>query len=813
MNRSRKTRTHQILLGNMQLALHIIILITLILSIFMVTTPAQAADQPVTLTITELIQIGDDLDTTTLGDFYANVNINGTSFSTSEISHLPPGGFIVPTGNLLSSPWVFTANVPSGTPSVQIHIEIVDSDWPDPNDTADIKAGPGETITIDVDLATGKWTGDVNWPQSCTSGPFDLDSDSAGICFDVNTISVSGDVDEDGLLDNWEQKGVDLDLDGVIDIDLPAFGANPFRKDIFVELDCIVAADHTHCPRQDSIEDNAYAFARASVSNLDGTIGVQLHVDVGPLYGSGAIAIAPGPGGAASTYGDFGGGGNQIPEAGNEIIESFSQPKGNGTPFADLKSNFFNDGRALIFHYAIFGHQTNSRSATNDCTSGEASDIPGHDFFVTLGGSPVGIPTFPCWGANANGLSVGTRAEQAGTFMHELGHTIGLHHGGNESIFNFKPNYLSVMNYSFQMCNVRSSPNGAIPGGCDYSRVALPPLAVTQLDETSLDECIGIDAGVFGFGPINWDADGILEGVTNCQPPNNINVQMDINTDGLKTLLGGFDDWTNLQYREGISGPGAGEGVLDEADPQTIEDAKESISDILAPGIVVTKTGPATALPGDVLNYSVEIRNEGSGPAFDAVLTDTAPDGTSQVSNIGAIVVGDMVTQDSNFTVPAEACPGEFTGASATLDFKDFVGNPLTASGSAPLEILDIVAPTITLSVSPTILWPPNHKLYNVAATISVTDECDPNPAVTLISIVSNEPATGFLGNGDKGADVMGAVFGTDDRTFSLRAERGTGGQNTGRVYTITYRVTDSSGNSSEATATVTVPTNSSNIP
>jgi hypothetical protein len=129
--------------------------------------------------------------------------------------------------------------------------------------------------------------------------------------------------------------------------------------------------------------------------------------------------------------------------------------------------------------------------------------------------------------------------------------------------------------------------------------------------------------------------------------------------------------------------------------------------------------------------------------------------------------------------------------------FEDFVSNQLTASDSAPLEILDIIPPTITLSVSPTILWPPNHKFQDITATISVTDECDPNPDVTLISVTSNEPETGFLGNGDKGPDIQGAAFGTDDRLFSLRAERARR-PNTG--YTITYRVTDASSNFTDAT-------------
>ena len=37
------------------------------------------------------------------------------------------------------------------------------------------------------------------------------------------------DSDQDGLLDHWETQGIDLEGTGVIDLDLPAMGANPFK--------------------------------------------------------------------------------------------------------------------------------------------------------------------------------------------------------------------------------------------------------------------------------------------------------------------------------------------------------------------------------------------------------------------------------------------------------------------------------------------------------------------------------------------------------------------------------------------------------
>jgi uncharacterized repeat protein (TIGR01451 family) len=304
-----------------------------------------------------------------------------------------------------------------------------------------------------------------------------------------------------------------------------------------------------------------------------------------------------------------------------------------------------------------------------------------------------------------------------------------------------------------------------------------------------------------------------------CQA-NTTNVQADINGDGVFSPtsptddpLTGFEDWPNLQYSLVALASARGSGsvpIEDEADPETIRESREFMAAMAAPGVVVDKTGPTTAKPGDLLTYTTQIRNQGRGPALQAVLTDTRPNGGTQVEELNAIVVGGLVTRTSNFTVPLNACPGDFTGASAAVTFKDFVSNELTASDSAPLQVLDVAPPTLTVTVSPAILWPPNHKFQDIVVAITVEDNCDPHPTVTLVSVTSNEPETGCLGNGDKGPDIEGAALGTDDRAFSLRSERGTGGQSTGRVYTITYRASDQYGNSKDAVATVTVPTSNS---
>jgi hypothetical protein len=116
---------------------------------------------------------------------------------------------------------------------------------------------------------------------------------------------------------------------------------------------------------------------------------------------------------------------------------------------------------------------------------------------------------------------------------------------------------------------------------------------------------------------------------------------------------------------------------------------------------------------------------------------------------------------------------------------------------------LDHTPPALTVTLSPTVLWPPNHQMQEVVATITVTDDKDPHPTVKLVSITSSEPDDG-LGDGDMPNDIQNADFGTDDRQFLLRAERS--GTGPGRTYTVTYEARDAAGNVSQATVKVTAP-------
>jgi hypothetical protein len=119
------------------------------------------------------------------------------------------------------------------------------------------------------------------------------------------------------------------------------------------------------------------------------------------------------------------------------------------------------------------------------------------------------------------------------------------------------------------------------------------------------------------------------------------------------------------------------------------------------------------------------------------------------------------------------------------------------------VTVVDTTAPTISVSVSSAELWPPNHKMVEEVATVSVADVCDPGASFVLTSIVSNEPDDDG-GDGNTVDDVQGAEFGTPDTTFLLRAERN--GDGTGRTYTVTYTATDAAGHSQDSSVVVTVP-------
>jgi len=109
--------------------------------------------------------------------------------------------------------------------------------------------------------------------------------------------------------------------------------------------------------------------------------------------------------------------------------------------------------------------------------------------------------------------------------------------------------------------------------------------------------------------------------------------------------------------------------------------------------------------------------------------------------------------------------------------------------GDAPPP--DTTNPTLSVELDKASVWPPNHKMVTVNATVNAADEGSGLESVILTSVTSNAPASAD-------SDIIAAV-GTDARSFQVRAEKG-------RVYTVTYTATDKAGNRTVATATIAVP-------
>jgi cysteine-rich repeat protein len=121
-----------------------------------------------------------------------------------------------------------------------------------------------------------------------------------------------------------------------------------------------------------------------------------------------------------------------------------------------------------------------------------------------------------------------------------------------------------------------------------------------------------------------------------------------------------------------------------------------------------------------------------------------------------------------------------------------------------PVTVVDEAPPTISVDVSPDMLWPPNHRMVDIAATVTAADTCGAT-TVVLTDVASDEPDNA-VGNGDGNTDndIQEADLGTSDFALLLRAERD--GSGDGRTYTVTYTATDAAGNETSGAAVVEVP-------
>ncbi len=115
------------------------------------------------------------------------------------------------------------------------------------------------------------------------------------------------------------------------------------------------------------------------------------------------------------------------------------------------------------------------------------------------------------------------------------------------------------------------------------------------------------------------------------------------------------------------------------------------------------------------------------------------------------------------------------------------------------LTVVDTTPPEFDLSVTPTMLWPPDHKMVEITPSWTVSDKCDQMPDVSLVNIVANE-GDNTIGDGHTTDDIQI----NEDGSIYLRSERSGPGRD--RVYTITYQAVDDCGNTTIRSATVSIP-------
>ncbi|HKN47106.1 MAG TPA: hypothetical protein VJ144_03955, partial [Candidatus Polarisedimenticolia bacterium] len=127
-------------------------------------------------------------------------------------------------------------------------------------------------------------------------------------------------------------------------------------------------------------------------------------------------------------------------------------------------------------------------------------------------------------------------------------------------------------------------------------------------------------------------------------------------------------------------------------------------------------------------------------------------------------------------------------------------GQVSSPPASVTISVRDTLPPSLSVAATPALLWPPDGRMQNVTLTVTASDICDPQPAITLVNVTIQDGAFG----GRPGPAVSGAELGTDDRLIALRAERS--GKGSARNYIVIYRAADRSGNAATAAATVSVP-------
>jgi Tol biopolymer transport system component len=342
------------------------------------------------------------------------------------------------------------------------------------------------------------------------------------------------DEDKDGLPNVWEVNGVDINFDGTKDLDLAAKGCKVDHKDLLLELDTMTSED----PGAGPIADVVAAFAAAPnslVQNPDGANGIHLVLERDDTD----IPDAAWDSSTADAWSRF-----------DAVKKHNDHGFGTDTERGHANKVFILRAKARVYHYGIVAQQI-----LDGGTSGIA-ELPGNDFMVTLGRKD---------GSGAH-VWERQRGQFASTIMHEFGHTLGLRHGGHD-VTNQKPNYHSIMSYTWQMPTKpglfgsdANKAKFASSWRLDYSRRAFAAMEEDKLNENN---GVGGDTGnwvpvgpllsgggrigkiVPESGRVDFDRNGKIEATA----------AADLNkawstahSAGTTEKLEGHEDWSKLRY-------------------------------------------------------------------------------------------------------------------------------------------------------------------------------------------------------------------------------------------------------------------------
>ena len=290
--------------------------------------------------------------------------------------------------------------------------------------------------------------------------------------------------------------------------------------------------------------------------------------------------------------------------------------------------------------------------------------------------------------------------------------------------------------------------------------------------------------------------------------------------------LGDDDSWLNpSSNKAGCSGVTAADAPLPFDSNLQHKFAYTGIVNPLAlPGANLVTTMTASSNPvlsGDSVAYTITVTNNGPNDAANLTMTTSIPASTAFQSiaapagwTCNTPTVGGTGQVTCTASALANAASAQFT-VTATIVCATPDGTPISNSASAISTTLNPnptpenstslsiqvsnPPPVISgLSVTPAVLWPPNHKMVNAVLSYSITDNCDAQVS-PVISVSSNKPNNGS-GDGNTASDWQIQ----DVNDVLLRAERS--GNLGDRIYTITLTVTDSAGSKTSSSVNVTVP-------